>query len=59
LFTVAIATNELRPVSAVDAFEPRIKLDPDNSSTWSAELLISADKIVVIGRSACDGLMVS
>lgn len=56
---MAIATNELRPVSAVDAFEPRIKLDPDNSSTWSAELLISADKIVVIGRSACDGLMVS
>jgi beta propeller domain-containing protein len=51
LFTVAIANNELRPVSAVDAFDPRIKLDPDSSSTWYDELLISGDRIVVIGYS--------
>lgn len=47
LFTVAVGDGALKPVSAVDAFGPDI--DPRN--TWYDEMLISGDKIVVIGYS--------
>jgi beta propeller domain-containing protein len=47
LFTVAVGNGALKPVSAVDAFGPDI--DPRN--TWYDEMLISGDKVVVIGYS--------
>jgi len=47
LFTVAVGDGALKPVSAVDAFGP----DIDPQSTWYDEMLISGDKIIVIGYS--------
>lgn len=51
LFTVAVGGNEgdsdLRPVAAVDAFGP----DIDPRHTWYDELLVSGDKVAVIGYS--------
>jgi Beta propeller domain len=51
LFTVAIADNDLRPIAAIDAFDPRIEQDSDESTTWYDELLISGDTAVVLGYS--------
>lgn len=47
LFTVAVGDRDLKPIATVDAFGPG--MDPDN--TWYDELLISGDKVVVIGYS--------
>lgn len=47
LFTVAIGGDDLRPIAAVDAFGPGI----DPRRTWYDELLVSGDKVVVIGFS--------
>ena len=47
LFTVAVGDQRLRPVSAVDAFGPGISPE----GTWYDELLISGDKVIVIGYS--------
>lgn len=45
LFSVSIRDHELRPVSVVDAFAPGM----DSDSTWYGDLLVSHDKIVVLG----------
>lgn len=47
LFTVAIGDDDLKPVAALDAFGPEI--DPRNA--WYDEMLISDDRIAVIGYS--------
>ncbi|HEY9284063.1 MAG TPA: beta-propeller domain-containing protein, partial [Pyrinomonadaceae bacterium] len=47
LFTVRIGGDELRPISAVDAFGP----DIDPSNAWYDEMLVSNDSVVVIGYS--------
>jgi len=47
LFTVAIGSGALKPISTADAFGPEI--DPRN--TWYDEMLVSEDTIVVIGYS--------
>ena len=47
LFTVNIGDNRLRPISSVDAFAP----DIDPRGTWYDEMLVSGDRIVVIGYS--------
>ena len=47
LFTVAIGGNELKPISAVDAFGP----DIDPRYTWYDEMLVSENTIAVIGYS--------
>lgn len=47
LFTVAIGGNELKPISAVDAFGP----DIDPRYTWYDEMLVSDNTIAVIGYS--------
>ncbi|MPZ16570.1 MAG: hypothetical protein GEV06_01450 [Luteitalea sp.] len=47
LFTVAIANDELTPVSSVDGFAPDI--DPRRS--WYDEMLVAGDTIIVIGYS--------
>jgi len=47
LFTVAIGSNALAPISCVDAFGP----DIDPSGTWYDEMLVSQDTVVVIGYS--------
>jgi hypothetical protein len=47
LFTVRIGDDTLQPVSAVDAFGP--ELDPRGA--WYDELLISGDRVAVIGYS--------
>ena len=47
LFSVAIGDDQLRPVSAVDAFGPEI--DPNDS--WYDEMLVSGDTVVIIGYS--------
>jgi Beta propeller domain len=51
LFTVRLGQNELAPTSAVDAFGP----DIDPRGTWYDELLVSGDKVVVIGYSYARG----
>ena len=47
LFTVAISDRALKPVSAIDAFGP--DMDPDD--TWYDEMLVSGDRIVIVGYS--------
>jgi len=47
LFTVAIGSGALNPISSVDAFGP----DIDPSRTWYDEMLVSSDTIAVIGYS--------
>ena len=47
LFTVAIGSGALTPISSVDAFGP----DIDPSRTWYDEMLVSSDTIAVIGYS--------
>jgi hypothetical protein len=47
LFTVAVGDRDLEPIAAVDAFGP----DVDPQSTWYDELLVSDDRVVVIGYS--------
>ena len=47
LFTVAIGSGALTPISSVDAYGP----DIDPNGTWYDEMLVSADTIVVIGYS--------
>jgi len=47
LFTVAIGGNELKPISAVNAFGP----DIDPRYTWYDEMLVSENTIAVIGYS--------
>lgn len=51
LFTVAIGDDQLRPVSAVDAFGPEI----DPGRTWYDELLVYDDVIAVVGYSYARG----
>lgn len=51
LFTVRIGDGDLRPVSAVDAFGP----DVDPNGTWYDEMLVSGDRVVVIGFSYARG----
>lgn len=51
LFTVAVGGGALRPAARSDAFGP----DIDPSGTWYDEMLISGDKIVVIGYSYARG----
>jgi hypothetical protein len=47
LFTVAIGSSALKPISAVDAFGPEV----DPRYTWYDEMLVSEDTVVVIGYS--------
>ena len=47
LFTVAIGSSALKPISMADAFGPEI----DPRYTWYDEMLISEDTVVVIGYS--------
>jgi Beta propeller domain len=47
LFTVDVSGPRLKPVSSINAYGP----DMDPSGTWYDEMLISDDKIVVIGYS--------
>ncbi|HLL77832.1 MAG TPA: beta-propeller domain-containing protein, partial [Pyrinomonadaceae bacterium] len=47
LFTVRIGDDQLRPISAVDAFGP----DIDPRHAWYDEMLVSGDTVAVIGYS--------
>ena len=47
LFTIKIGDNELKPVSAVDAYGPGM----NPSETWYDEMLVSGNSVVVIGYS--------
>lgn len=47
LFTVAIGSGALKPISSADAFGPEI----DPRYTWYDEMLVSEDTVVVIGYS--------
>ena len=51
LFTVRVGGNELRPVSAIDAYGK----DIDPRGAWYDEMLISGNTIVVIGYSYARG----
>lgn len=51
LFTISVGQRDLTPISAVDAFGPEI----DPRGTWYDELLVSGDKVVVIGYSYARG----
>lgn len=51
LFTLRIGGDQLRPVSAVDAFGPGT--NPDGA--WYDEMLVSRDTVVVIGYSYARG----
>jgi hypothetical protein len=47
LFTVAVGDRDLRPVSSVNAYGPGI----DPGGAWYDEMLVSANRVVVIGYS--------
>jgi hypothetical protein len=47
LFTVSLAGGAIRPVAAIDAFPPGVNAQGD----WYDEMLISGDRVVVIGYS--------
>jgi hypothetical protein len=47
LFTVVVGDRDLEPIAAVDAFGP----DIDPQYTWYDEMLVSSDRVVVIGYS--------
>ncbi|HYH83273.1 MAG TPA: beta-propeller domain-containing protein [Longimicrobium sp.] len=51
LFTVAIGDRRLTPVSAVDAFGPGV----DGSDAWYDEMLVSGNRVVVIGYNYGSG----
>ncbi len=51
LFTVAIGSGSLKPVSAIDAFPA----DGDPGGTWYDEMLVFRDTIAVIGYSYSRG----
>jgi len=51
LFTVRIGGDALKPVSTIDAYAP----GTDPSGAWYDELLVSGDKVVVIGYSYARG----
>lgn len=47
LFTVSIAGGTMRPIANIDAYSPDLTKDLD----WYDEMLISGDRIIVIGYS--------
>lgn len=47
LFTVSLADRGMRPISTIDAFPPGVNADYD----WYDEMLVSGDRVVVIGYS--------
>lgn len=47
LFTVSTANGRLRPVDSIDAYPPGV----DASDDWYDEMLVSGDRVVVIGYS--------
>jgi hypothetical protein len=47
LFTVSTAAGDLRPVDSIDAFPPGVETGGD----WYDEMLVSGDRVVVIGYS--------
>jgi hypothetical protein len=47
LFTVSLAGGRLRPVAMIDAWPPGI----DASADWYDEMLVSGDRVIVIGYS--------
>ncbi len=47
LFTIRVGDGDLRPISIIDAFAP----DINPRETWYDEMLISGDRIAVIGYS--------
>ncbi|HEX8222394.1 MAG TPA: beta-propeller domain-containing protein [Allosphingosinicella sp.] len=51
LFTVSLADGRMRPVSSIDAFPPGVSGRGD----WYDEMLISGDRIVVVGYSYARG----
>jgi hypothetical protein len=51
LFTVSIAGGQMRPIDHINAFPPGITGDGD----WYDEMLISGDRVIVIGYSYARG----
>ena len=47
LFTVSTRNGDLRPIDAIDAYPPGV----DPSGDWYDEMLISGDRVIVIGYS--------
>jgi hypothetical protein len=47
LFTVSVADRGMRPISTIDAFPPGVNA----SSDWIDEMLISGDRVIVVGFS--------
>jgi hypothetical protein len=51
LFTVSLARRGMRPVDSINAYPPGV----DARDDWYDELLISGDRVVVIGYSYAEG----
>lgn len=51
LFTVSLAGGTLHPVASIDAFPPGV----DGRGDWYDEMLVSGDRVVVIGYSYTRG----
>lgn len=47
LFTVSTADGELRPIDSIDAYPPGV----DARGDWYDEMLVSGDRVIVIGYS--------
>ena len=51
LFTVSLAGGRMRPVNSIDAFPPGVSGQGD----WYDEMLISGDRVIVVGYSYARG----
>lgn len=47
IFTVSLADGAMRPIDSIDAFPPGV----DAGSDWYDEMLVSGDRVIVIGYS--------
>src|SRR5262249_14737524 len=47
IFTVSIASGDLRPIDFINAFPP----DVDAGADWYDEMLVTGDRVIVIGYS--------
>ena len=51
LFTISLAGGEMRPIDSIDAFPPGVSGRGD----WYDEMLISGDRVIVVGYSYARG----
>ncbi len=51
LFTISLAGGRMRPIASIDAYPPGV----DGSGDWYDEMLLSGDRVIVVGYSYARG----